>query len=120
VKRPYPKFAFEREQYAKLLKNGWVECETKRDEWFRFYDASAQAIPEKHCRYTFSKKFIKGTNLLSVMQGRYSKHEGAKNCPAAPDNSDVEVTIAHENYEKLQELKSALQTMEISCGGAAK
>lgn len=115
VKRSYPKFALDGEQYAKLKKNGWTECKTKRDEWFHFFDASAQAIPDKRCRYTFSKHFIKGSHSLSILQGRYSKHEGAKNCPATPDNNDIDVIFLYEKYETPQELKSSLRIMDISC-----
>jgi hypothetical protein len=115
VKRPYPRFALDREQYESLHKNGWTECKTKRDEWFHYYDASTQASPEKRCRYTFSKKFIKGPNLLSVLQGRYSKHEGVKSCPATPDNDNIDVIILFEKYESLKQLRNALRIREISC-----
>ena len=115
VKRSYPRFALDREQYAKLHKNGWTECKPKRDEWFHFYDASAQAMPGKHCRYSFSKHFVRGPYLLFVIQRRYSKHEGVKSCPATPDNNDIDVTVLYEKYETPQELKSALRIMDISC-----
>jgi len=115
VNRSYPKFVLDREDYAKLNKNGWTECKTRRDEWFRFYDASDQAIPDKRCRYTLSNRFIRGPYLLSVLQGRYSKPEGAKNCPATPDNNDVDVIFLYEEYESLRQLKNTLRMMEISC-----
>lgn len=115
VKRSYPKFALGREQYAKLQENGWTECKTKRDEWSHFFDASDQALADKRCRYTFSKRFIRGSHSLFVMQERYSKHEGVKNCPATPDNNEVDVTVMYEKYGSLQELKSSLRLMEISC-----
>jgi len=115
VKRLYPKFALDREQYAKLVKNGWTECRTRRNEWSRFYDASDQAIPDKRCRYSFSKNLIKGPHLLFVMQDRYSKHEGVKSCPAAPDNNDIEVSVLYEKYESPQQVQSVLRAMDKSC-----
>lgn len=115
VKRSYPEFALGREQYAKLHKNGWTECKTKRDEWSHFFDASDQAPADKRCRYTFSKNFLKGLHLLFVMQERYSKHESVKSCPAIPDNNDIDVTVLYKKYETPQELKSALRIMDISC-----
>lgn len=115
VKRSYPRFALDQEQYAKLHKKGWTECKTKRDEWFHFFDASAQAIPDKRCRYSFSKNFIKDTHLLFVIQRRYSKHEGVKNCPATPDNNDIDVTVLYQKYETPKQLRNALRIMELSC-----
>lgn len=115
VKRSYPKFALDRQQYDKLMKNGWTECKTQRDGWAHFFDASDHAIPDKRCRYTFSKKFAKGPYLLSVMQERNSRHEGVKKCPAIPDNDDIDVIVAYKKYETPQELKSALRIMDISC-----
>jgi len=112
VKRSYPKFALDREQYVKLQKNGWTECETKRNEWFHFFDASDHAMPDKRCRYSFSKNFIRGSHLLLIIQRRYSKHEGTKSCPAAPENNEIDVTVLHRKYETPQQLKSA----EPLCG----
>lgn len=115
VKRSYPDFALDREQYAKLHKNGWTECKTREGEWFHFFDASNKALPDKRCRYSFSKNFMRGSDLIFVIQRRYSKHEGVKNCPAAPDNNDIDVTVMYKKYESPQELKSSLRIMEISC-----
>lgn len=115
VKRPYPDFALDRQQYLELQKNGWTECKTKGDEWFHFFDASNQALPDKRCRYSFSKNFMRGSDLIFVIQRRYSKHEGIKNCPATPDNNKIDVTVMYEKYKSPQELKSSLRIMEISC-----
>ena len=112
VKRSYPDFTLGREQYDKLIKNGWTECRTKTNEWFRYFDASAQAEPNSRCRYVFSKNFMKGPHLLLVMQHRYSKHQGVESCPAVPDNNDIDVTILHEKFTSPQQLKSA----EPLCG----
>ncbi len=112
VKRSYPDFALGQEQYDKLVKNGWTECKTKTNKWYRYFDASAQAEPDSRCTYVFSKNFAKGPYLLLVSQHRYSKHQGAESCPAVPDNNNIEVAVLHQKFKSPQQLKSA----EPLCG----
>jgi len=84
VKRSYPKFALDREQYVKLQKNGWTECETKRNEWFHFFDASDHAMPDKRCRYSFSKNFIKRFPFTFNNPTPVFKTRGNKKLPCGP------------------------------------
>lgn len=115
IGRPYPQFAIADDQYAQLAKMEWKECTGQRNKWSSFIDGSQKATQGRRCVYGASTYFVKGAQMLSVLQERQSKLEGAYRCPVAPDNNEIAVTIVINIYETEKQLKQLLRDIGRTC-----